>query len=513
MAWSTDFIAALSAPSITPIYILEVVRVPQGVGAPAFIYSDRGDLQIGRGGVDIQGTSVIPQRWSVSFGGFALELVGDIRPFRNSLIRGALCVLRVSIAGLADERIAIGQLDQIEGVRGVYRASFKDYLSASQSRFDTRKVGTQYRSQWFYGTATKTTVSHVWNPFQTSLQVVSTDDFTKSTGIDGVLYCVPSSGSAPFFMHWSAKDDATDIFTVSGRADHPSTASESLLHVGSEVYNAARVVGAPFSIFAQLITSTGTGTNGPNDRLPESYGNGAPLHHSFFDVADAQNTSSYILPSSGTFYQWDFVFNEPLSGGLRAVMDIAGNVGQWPVMRQNSFSWRGCCDPTGQSGNKPPTSAHIYDDDIISIDGVQFFDPTLSAPFLQTSITYDVSNTTKSVVSNTDGDYLPMNTEIERQFGTRYSTGGSNMASMASGDLDRMQIWDLFHWTKVSLRVRLRFAVLCAGDVVQLTSAFIQDISTQVGDTYNGRNGMVLEVGYNITSRSCILVIGFPPEV
>jgi hypothetical protein len=202
-----------------------------------------------------------------------------------------------------------------------------------------------------------------------------------------------------------------------------------------------------------------------------------------------------------------------LSGGLRAVMDIAANVGQWPVMRQNSFSWRGCCDPTGRHGNKPPTSAHIFDDDIISINSVQFFDPTLSAPFLQTSITYDVTNTTKSVVSNTDGDYLPMSTEIERQFGTRYSIGANNMQRMASGDLDRMQIWDLFHWTRVSLRVRLRFSVLCAGDVVQLTSAFIQDLSTQVGDTYNGRNGMVLEMSYNITSRSCILVIGFPPEV
>ncbi len=512
MAWSSDFVAALSAPSITPIYILEVVRVPQGVGTPTFIYSDRGDLQIGRGGVDIQGTSVIPQRWSVSFGGFTLEMVGDIRPYRNSLIRGALCVLRVSIAGLSDERIGIGQLDQIQGSRGVYRVTFKDYLSASQSRFDTRKIGTQYLSEWFYDTSTKTTVDHTWSPFQTSLEVVSTDDFTKPSGYDGILYCVPSSGS-PFYMHWSAKDDATDIFTVSGREDHPSTSTAVQLHVGDEIYNAARILGAPFSIFAQLITSTGTGTNGPNDSLPESYGNGAPLHHSFFDVADAQDTSNYIVPSTGTFYQWDFVFNESLSGGMRAIMDIAANTGQWPVMRQNSFSWRGCSDPTGRYGNKPPTSAHIYDDDIISINSIQFFDPTLSAPYLQTSIYHNVTNTTKVVVANPDGDYLPMATEIERQFGTRYSIGGNNTAAMASGDLARMRIWDLFHWTRVSLQLKLRFATLCAGDIVQLTSAYIQDLSTQVGDTFNARNGMVLEVSYNISSRSCIIVMAFPPEV
>ena len=81
---------------------------------------------------------------------------------------------------------------------------------------------------------------------------------------------------------------------------------------------------------------------------------------------------------------------------------------------------------------------------------------------------------------------------------------------MARGDIDRMKIWDYYHWTKVTIQVRLRFAILCAGDVVQLTSAFIQDLSTQVGDTYSGRFGMVLEVGYNISERVCTLVIGFP---
>ena len=87
------------------------------------------------------------------------------------------------------------------------------------------------------------------------------------------------------------------------------------------------------------------------------------------------------------------------------------------------------------------------------------------------------------------------------------------MQRMAAGDLNRMRIWDMFHWTRITLRVRLSLAVLCAGDVVQLTSIYISDLSTQVGDTYSGRFGMVLDVGYNITNRSCIITIGFPPEV
>ena len=169
MSWSSDFVAALDAPSITPIYILEVLNVPLGVGDPVFIYSDRGALQIGQGGARIVGTSVIPHRWSVSFGGFEVDLVGDIRPYRNSLIRGALCVLRVSLLGLADERIAIGQIDQISGLRGRYRVMFKDYLSASQSRFDTRYQTGRGFSQWFYDTAISTTVDSTWTVGDTPL--------------------------------------------------------------------------------------------------------------------------------------------------------------------------------------------------------------------------------------------------------------------------------------------------------------------------------------------------------
>ena len=512
MSWSSDFVAALGAPSITPIYILEVLRVPLGVGAPTFIYSDRGALQIGQGGARIVGTSVIPHRWSVSFGGFELDLVGDIRPYRESLIRGALCVLRVSLLGLADERIAIGQIDQITGLRGRYRVSFKDYLSASQSRFDKRFEGGQGKSRWFYDTTTFATVTHNWSTGATSLEVDQTDNFTKQSGIDGLLYCIPTHAGDPFYMKWSSKNDTTDIFTVSGVSNHPSTVSASDLKVGDKVYNAARILGAPHSLFAKLVTSTGAGTNGPDDTLPESYGNGAPLHYSFFDRADASATNQYIQPSSGTFYQLDMAFREPIEGGMRGIMDLFSNVGQWPVMRQGSFSWRGCSDPTGNFGKKPPTSAHIYDDDVISFVSVQFFDSTLNAVYLQSSLYNNAGNTIKSTYTTTSADYLPVAVEIERSFGDYYDPNG-NTSSMASGDINRMLIWDLFHWAKVTIQVRLRFAILCAGDVVQLTSAFIQDLSTQVGDTYSGRFGMVLEVGYNISERVCTLVIGFPPEV
>ena len=509
MGWSNAFIASLDASSITPIYTLEVVRVPLGVGDPTFIYSDRGSLQIGRSGVEIKGTSVIPQRWSVSFGGFELELVGDIRPYRKSLIRGALCVLRVSLAGLSDERIAIGQLDQLSGLRGNYRAVFKDFLSASQSRFDNRFSGGKGLSRFFYDTETSTTVATNFTVGDTALRVIDSTVFTKPF-VDGVLYCIPSSGQ-PYFMRWSSKNDATSTLTVSGQASHPSTVSASNLLAGDTLFNAARILAAPYAVFAQLITSTGNGTNGVDDKLPSSYGNGAPLHYSFFDRADAALSQDYIKPSSGSYYQWDLNFNEPLEGGMRSIMDLASNVGQFPVMRQNSFSWRGCSDPTGKYGDKPATSAHIRDDDITRFNSVEFFDGTLRAPFLQIQLFHNAGNTVSSVVTNTNAKNLPVAVNKSRSFGDYYDQSGGNASSMASGDLKRMQIWDFYQWSRVSINVKLKYSVLCAGDIVQLTSNYIVDLETTVTGGFVGRFGMIISMSYNITRRSCNLVIAFPP--
>ncbi len=79
-------------------------------------------------------------------------------------------------------------------------------------------------------------------------------------------------------MKWSAKNDTTDVFTVAGVANHPSTVSASDLKVGDKVYNAARILATPHALFAKLVTSTGTGTHGPHAHLPERYRHVQPLH-------------------------------------------------------------------------------------------------------------------------------------------------------------------------------------------------------------------------------------------
>ena len=61
------------------------------------------------------------------------------------------------------------------------------------------------------------------------------------------------------------------------------------------------------------------------------------------------------------------------------------------------------------------------------------------------------------------------------------------------------------------MRVSLKFAVLCAGDKVEVSSRFIVDPYTQPDRTFIRRPAMVLEIGYNLNDRTCDLVIGVPP--
>ena len=510
MSWSQSFIDALSAPSITPLYRIRFWKPStNAVGEDVTIYSNKGALRIGTAGVRIQGTAVIPSRWSVSFGGFDAELVGDFRPYKDMIVKGSLAIVECSFMGLAPyQTIALGQLDQISGVRGVYRVRFKDILSAFQSRIDARYATSLEYNKLFFTSANFELVTHTWTVGHTTLEIADASTFEKSN-VNGVVYCVPSTGD-PFYMRWSSADTvANELTLTTGTASHPSTASASNLAVGDKIYNAIRINGTPYSFLAKLVTSTGTGTNGPNDVLPANWTVGAAIPTAMYDQADAQATSAYLKPSTGSFYTWDYVVNAPLSNGIRSILDQLANVGQWPVFRQDSFSWRGCTDPTGQVDTAPPVVATIRDRDIIEIESHLMQDPSLAAVYGSTKLVYDVNGTSTSKFQNPVRS-LPSQGQISRDMGAIYDPSGDER-SMAEGDLKRMQIWDMHHWSKLTIRVSLRFAVLVAGDVVQIASRYLYDLSTEADKTYSMRRGMVTSTEYSISGRFCVIVVAIPP--
>jgi len=514
VSWSPDFVAALSAPSITPRYRVRFWRPSaNSVGEDVTIYSDSGSLRIGAAGVRVQGTAVIPSRWSVSFGGFDMELVGDLRPYKDQIQKGSLTIVECAFIGLATwQTIALGQLSQISGFRGVYRATFKDILSAFQSRIDTRYSSSLSYNKLFFTAGRSTAVSSNWSTGATTLSIVNASIFEKMTGYDGVVYCVPASGDPAFYMRWSASDTSANTLTLTtGSASHPSTANASNLASSSLIYNCVRIVGTPYSFLAKIVTSTGTGTNGVYDKMPANWSTGAPIPAAMYDQSDAQATSAYLKPSSGTFYNWDYVTKEPLSNGLRDVLNTLANVGQWPVFRQDSFSWRGCTDPTGQFDDVPPIVATIRDRDIVEIESHVMHDPSLSAVYASTKLIYDVAGNAESSTQSAVPT-LPSQGQVSRDMGAIYDAGGDE-EKMAEGDIKRLKIWDLYHWSRLTLRVSLKYAVLVAGDVVRISSDYLYDLSTAAGRTYSNRTGMIVSTEYNISGRFCVIVIAIPPLI
>ena len=132
MSWDIEFVGSLNRSSLYVRYRLEFVGVLNALGEPFSVSDDQGPVQIARGSVRITGSRVIPQRWSVSFGGFSLQLSGDIRSILPKMRRGQIAVLQCSINRGGFRNLAIGSLDTISGQRGLFSLGFKDLLSALQ---------------------------------------------------------------------------------------------------------------------------------------------------------------------------------------------------------------------------------------------------------------------------------------------------------------------------------------------------------------------------------------------
>ena len=138
-------------------------------------------------------------------------------------------------------------------------------------------------------------------------------------------------------------------------------------------------------------------------------------------------------------------------------------------------------------------------------------DPSLSAVYGSTKLIYDVAGNAET---STQGAVptLPAQGQVSRDMGAIYDAGGDE-EKMAEGDLKRLKIWDLYHWSRLTLRVSLKHAVLVAGDVVRISSAYLYDLSTQAGRTYSNRTGMIISTEYNISGRFCVIVIAIPPLI
>ena len=273
MSWDLEFVGSLNRSSLYVRYRLEFIGVLNALGEPFSIEDDQGVVQIARGSVRITGSRVIPQRWSVSFGGFSLQLSGDIRSILPKMRRGQIAVLQCSINRQGFRNLAIGSLDTISGQRGLFSLGFKDLLSALQTSLDTR-AGTVFSESdpphfsLFYEVGQTTTSTG--SDFGTGGTTLNLTDasFFKKAGSKGIAKCIndgTGGGNEEFYIFWTGSTSTT--LTGITTANYNNT-TRVTLKSGSTVRYCAWLQGEPYEILASILTSTGTGNNGEFDTYP-----------------------------------------------------------------------------------------------------------------------------------------------------------------------------------------------------------------------------------------------------
>ena len=534
MGWSPDFIAGLGSGSIVPEYELRFLQLNKSVGSEVIVgssgWAGKGSMagtsiKIDAGSVQVQGTSVIPQRWAVSFGGWSIGLVGDIRRLAPYIRRGQLTELWCRLNGFSGfERIAMGSLDSLSGSRGVWSLRFRDLISSFQNSLDSSMAGTYDDFQIFNraGILTTTTDFAWYHTSDTTMSVVTAIDWDLPDGGPALIKCYSSYPNDYFFAKYTGKTSTS--FTGVEGLDYPiGTVDPRDLPSTSTIEYCPWILGRPWDILGKILTSTGSGTNGSFDKYPRHWGIGGQVDSSIFDNGDAFQNRGLIKRSDGsTHYYWNDAIESPWTAGFRDFVTYASKAGQWPVQRQGYVSWRGCSDPTGETmGYEPLVKSRINTSDIHSILSHEFYNPSLGHHYTSTaslikptflSLPYTKVASTANFVANRVSA-LPYQKEIERDLRRHYDDGeeyggADERVAMAMGDINRMKGWDQFASEKLVLRVSLKFAVLCAGDVVEITSGFLSGLFMGPGKSYNAQRAMVLNCSYVIGSASCVLQLG-----
>ena len=512
MSWDLQFVGALNSATLYVKYRLEFIGVLNALGEPFSIEEDQGGIQIARGSVRITGSRVIPQRWSISFGGFSLQLSGDIRSILPKMRRGQIAVLQCSINKRGFRNLAIGSLDTISGQRGLFTLGFKDLLSALQTSLDTR-AGTVFSDtdpphfSLFYEVGRTTTSTSSFGTSDTTLNLTDAS-FFKKAGSKGIARI--TNGSVDFYVFWTGSTSTTLTGCTTATYNNKS---RDVAGSGSTVRYCAWLQGEPYEILASILTSTGTGNNGEFDVYPVEWSIGGKIDKQIFDVSDAKRASKEITRSTGADYDIGFAVESPLSNGLRSIVDIFLTVGIFPVYRQDSISIRACTDPEGRETQKTPDiRAQISDYDIIDILQHDFFSPDIANIYRTTYIKYNFTNVYFSggVYNGSRVDSLPALSEIERDFSLYYLADPDNRQSQALQDLRRLRVWDLYISERLSVRLPLRFATLVAGDIVTFRSDYVEHLYDTVDPIFKGRYCMVLGCDYSIDAQECTVTLGIP---
>lgn len=390
MAWTADFIDALSQRTRAPVFTLERVQLYDEPGVPVTIASHAGYgtdsgtgpyLRIVR--VDTQGATLSPRGWTSTIGSFSVTLAGTMAYLFARAVRGTVLQLKMGFAGWPGEDFQIIGLGQVRNVRGrppEYTLECLDAFSALRQRVTNDLTSTKL----FDATGTATTSAAAYAVGDTSLTMTSTSNFKRQTSGIGAVRVTPSSGAAPFYLTYTGTATGPIRLTgVSATGKFGTTAAAAAS--GSTVEEVAYLYGHPLDLARKVLTSRGSGANGAYDVLPTMWGMGV-----LYDLVDHDDIDAWkeVVKVSSGIYSWDVLVEEAQEDAFGWLEGLLSPAGLFLTMRQGLLTIRAGQNSHGASAGTyyRDSGISIADDEIAEVNDWEAWDGGHSPEYARTYV-------------------------------------------------------------------------------------------------------------------------------
>jgi hypothetical protein len=541
MSWSSGFKINLNRSQVTPKYKLKFHKTPFGPGGfftisggldPSQTMNLNKAVYISSEGPRISGTKITPVSYSVSMGSFEVPIIGDISQLYPNLVRGVFAGLYM-ILGKEEERIAFGQLKEVNGKNGKWNLIFQDIISSLQSTasgtinadaIDNTGGGNNVKYGQFFSKIGRTATASSYTLGGNTITINKCQFFDRQYSENGLAKIeMKDAGGATLgtaYFEWS------NISATTGSGDLTLSAASkggSIIYPGSEplqsfhsgtVTSIAAIHGRPWDLLTYMVLSRDNLGAVNTDRFPKSWASEAGLPYDLVDTNNMIVNSAYFdNPSGGTATNYSFLIpiEDTLSAGLRSYADLVSQLGMWPVWRQDSITWRGCQDIYN-------TSTHctsIFETDIIEITRHNLFSSSNPQIFAGVMVRYPINGYTTNVngtnkITNKVPS-LPIEA-IKIADGSRLYDVNLNASQMATNDSKRLLPWSQNAIETIDLRVLPKFASLCAGDLVEITTRFLQ--SPIKGDGYfEKQRAMITSLSWEVSRGYCSIQLALYRDI
>ena len=513
MAWSSEFLAEISAPTVAPKFALEFLPGYDGLGPGADLVitsHESADLNLGSE-ISVGGGRISPGTWSYTAGSWSVQVVGSLYTIIDAGVqRGNLARLLMGFQGwdVEDfEPVALGALSSIQGVAPVYTLTFSDILTHLQSRHDSSPSRLALFDTLDANDADLTPVTSAltsdYDPATSSTVVVGNLSSFEIGDTRGVVM-LSDDDNEPFFLTYTS---VTSTTTFNGilTSDLCNTTRVSLSTGSNAVAQAgAFLEGHPVDIARQVLASTDAGTNGDYDDLPRTWG--LAVYDDWLDHEDMDDWKAIIGNPAGTTHDWEVIVLEGQTNAIGWLSGILAPAGIWIVARQGQLSVRAAqnLDESSSDTFSPPLTAEvsITDDDIEAITNHDLWHPEVSVEAAVSIVWYNSGHSSSNdAVFITE---LSLNSLPGTTWASHDLTGVifQAHADPATDVANRCHMWETRIPESVSLQCRsLRLAQLCPGDVVTLTTDKLEGrLPETTDDGYVDELMMVTSVSVDWTS-------------